>query len=105
MTELQIYSMNPPYGQKKMGSIGRPIAGMEMDLVDDSGRPVSRVGEIGEMIVRGGSMTEGYWQDPELTARSIREGWFYTGDLRIKTKKIFIGLSVANRRSSVIKLV
>jgi long-chain acyl-CoA synthetase len=59
MTELQIYSMNPPYGKKKIGSIGRPIPGIEVSLIDDRGRLISRAGEIGEMIVRGGSMTSG----------------------------------------------
>jgi len=56
MTELQIYCMNPPYGKKKIGSIGRPVGGMEVSLIDDFGRPISKAGEIGEMIVRGGSM-------------------------------------------------
>src|ERR1700676_4023248 len=70
MTELQIYSMNPPYGKKSIGSIGRPITGMEVSLINNTGGPVSKAGEIGEMIVRGGSMTAGYWQDPELTARN-----------------------------------
>jgi long-chain acyl-CoA synthetase len=91
MTELQIYSMNPPYGRKKVGSIGRPIAGMQVYLVDDSGRRIARTSEIGEMIVHGGSMTAGYWRDPELTARNIREGWFYTGDLAHKDEDVFTG--------------
>jgi long-chain acyl-CoA synthetase len=81
MTELQIYSLNPPFGQKKAGSIGKPVAGMEVSLVDDSGCPIAQTGEVGEMIVRGGIMTTGYWRDPELTARNIRNGWFHTGDL------------------------
>jgi len=84
MTELQIYSMNPPYGKKTIGSIGRPVIGMEVALIDDSGRPITKAGEIGEMIVRGGSMTAGYWRDPELTAVNIRDGWFHTGDLAYK---------------------
>jgi long-chain acyl-CoA synthetase len=87
MTELQIYSMNPPYGKKTIGSIGRPIAGMEISLIDDSGRPISKADEIGEMIVHGGSMATGYWQDPELTARTIREGWFHTGDLAYRNEE------------------
>jgi long-chain acyl-CoA synthetase len=87
MTELQIYSMNPPYGKKEIGSIGRPITGMEVSLIDDSERPMTKPGEIGEMIVRGGSMTTGYWRDPELTARNIREGWFHTGDLAYRDEK------------------
>jgi len=81
MTELQIYSLNPPFGQKKAGSIGKPVACMEVSLVDNSGCPIAKTGEVGEMIVRGGIMTTGYWRDPELTARNIRNGWFHTGDL------------------------
>ena len=71
MTELQIYSMNSPYGQKKMGSIGRAIAGMEISLIDDSGHLIAKADEIGELIVRGGSMTAGYWEDPALTKKNI----------------------------------
>jgi long-chain acyl-CoA synthetase len=101
MTELQIYSMNPPYSKKRIGSIGRPIAGMEVSLTDDFGRPVSAVGEIGEMTVHGGSMTAGYWRDPELTARNIREGWFRTGDLAYKDKEGFYWF--VSRKSEIIK--
>jgi long-chain acyl-CoA synthetase len=100
MTELQIYSMNPPYGKKTIGSIGRPIIGMEVSLIDDSGRPITKAGEIGEMIVRGGSMTAGYWRDPKLTSRNIREGWFHTGDLAYKdTEQIYWFVS---RKSEII---
>jgi long-chain acyl-CoA synthetase len=101
MTELQIYSMNPPYSKKKVGSIGRPIAGMEVLLIDDFGRPVSGAGKIGEMIVHGGSMTAGYWRDPELTARTIREGWFHTGDLAYTDEEGFYWF--VSRKSEIIK--
>ncbi len=100
MTELQIYSMNPPYGKKKAGSIGKSIVGMEVSLIDDSGRPISQAGEIGEMIVRGGSMTTGYWRDPELTARNIVEGWFHTGDLAYKDEEDFYWF--VSRKSEII---
>jgi long-chain acyl-CoA synthetase len=76
--------MNPPYGKKTIGSIGRPIIGAEVALIDDSGRAITKAGEIGEMIVRSGSMTTGYWRGPELTALNIRDGWFHTGDLAYK---------------------
>jgi len=101
MTELQIYSMNPPYGKKRIGSIGRPIAGMEVSLIDDTGRPISKAGEIGEMIVRGRSMTAGYWRDPGLTARNIREGWFHTGDLAYKDEEDIYWF--VSRKSEIIK--
>src|SRR3984893_3767449 len=101
MTELQIYSMNPPYGKKKAGSIGKPIVGMEVSLIDDFERPISKAGEIGEIIVRGGSMTTGYWRDPESTARSIRERWFHTGDLAFTDKEDFYWF--VSRKSEIIK--
>jgi long-chain acyl-CoA synthetase len=101
MTELQIYSMNPPYGQKKTGSIGQPIAGMEVSLIDEIGRPISSAGEIGEMIVRGGSMTAGYWCDPQLTARNIKNGWFHTGDLAYKDEEDFYWF--VSRKSEIIR--
>jgi long-chain acyl-CoA synthetase len=101
MTELQIYSMNPPYSEKRIGSIGRPIVGMEVSLVDDSDRRISRPREIGEMIVRGGSMAAGYWRDPELTAKNIREGWFHTGDLAYRDEEDFYWF--VSRKSEIIK--
>jgi long-chain acyl-CoA synthetase len=101
MTELQVYSMNPPYGKKKAGSIGRPIAGMEVALIDEFGCPISGAGEIGEMIVRGGSMTAGYWNDPDLTTKNIVEGWFHTGDLARKDEEGFYWF--VSRKSEVIK--
>lgn len=100
MTELQIYSMNPPSDKKKVGSIGKPIVGMEVLLIDDSNHPISRAGEIGEMIVRGGSMTAGYWRDLELTARKIVEGWFHTGDLAYKDEEDFYWF--VSRKSEII---
>ena len=101
MTELQIYCMNPPYGKKVIGSIGRPIAGMEVSLIDDSERPISKPGEIGEMIVRGGSMTAGYWHDPELTGNRIKDGWFHTGDLASRDEEGIYWF--VSRKSEIIK--
>jgi len=75
---------------------------MEVSLIDDSGRPISQVGEIGEMIVRGGSMTAGYWRDPELTARNIVEGWFHTGDLAYKDEDDFYWF--VSRKSEIITI-
>jgi long-chain acyl-CoA synthetase len=101
MTELQIYSMNPPYGQKKIGSIGRPIAGMKMSLIGESGCHITRPDEIGEIIVHGDSMTAGYWGDPELTARNIRKDWFYTGDLAYRDEQDFYWF--VSRKSEIIR--
>jgi long-chain acyl-CoA synthetase len=101
MTELQIYSMNPPYGQKKVGSIGKPIAGMELSLIDESGCSISTPRQVGEMIVRGGSMTSGYWRDPDLTSKTIKDGWFHTGDLAYRDEQGFYWF--VSRKSEIIK--
>jgi long-chain acyl-CoA synthetase len=101
MTELQIYSMNPPYGQKKIGSIGKPIAGMELSLIDESGRSISTPRQIGEMIVRGGSMTAGYWRDAASTSQTIKDGWFHTGDLAYRDEQGFYWF--VSRKSEIIK--
>src|SRR5260370_1990414 len=74
MTELQIYCMNPPYGEKKIGSIGKPIAGMELSLIDDSGPSISTPRPIGGIIVRGGSMTSCYSPVAELTQKTMNDG-------------------------------
>jgi long-chain acyl-CoA synthetase len=101
MTELQIYSMNPPFGKKKIGSIGKPITGIQVSLIDDSDRPIERAGQIGEIIVCARSMTAGYWGDPELTARNIRQGWFHTGDLAYKDEEDFYWF--VGRKSEIIR--
>lgn len=101
MTELQIYSMNSPYGPKKIGSIGRAIAGMEISLIDDSGGLITKAGETGELIVRGGSMTAGYWKDPKLTEKNIVKGWFHTSDLAYRDEEEIYWF--VSRKSEIIK--
>ncbi|WP_133140560.1 class I adenylate-forming enzyme family protein [Legionella genomosp. 1] len=81
MSELQIYCMNPPYGKKKLGSIGLPIVNVEMRLIDEKGLAVVEPHSIGEVIVKTGSMTAGYWHNEGLTQQIIKQGWFHTGDL------------------------
>ncbi len=67
---------------QKFGSIGKklPYAEMEMDIVDESGKPVA-AGEIGELIARGPSIPAGFWRLPGKTQKDYRDGWFFTGDL------------------------
>jgi long-chain acyl-CoA synthetase len=66
-------------------SVGRPIPGVEVRLVDDGGRDVAE-GEVGELVVRSGppgrfATLRAYFNRPEETAAAIRDGWFHTGDL------------------------
>lgn len=64
----------------RLDSIGRPSPGVEMRVVDTAGQTAAD-GETGQLEVRGGHLMSGYWQDPELTANTLRDGWLRTGDL------------------------
>ncbi len=64
----------------KPGSIGTPIWGVEMRVVDPEDKPVP-TGELGEIVIRGHNVMKGYYKRPEATAEAIRNGWFHTGDL------------------------
>ena len=75
-----VASFNHPHAERKPGTIGTPIRGVEMRLVDDEGRDVPE-GEVGEIAIRGENVMRGYWQRPEETAKAIPDGWFRTGDL------------------------
>ncbi len=79
MTEM-VYTMNPSDGRARPGSIGLPLAGVEMKLLDDAGEEVAQ-GETGEIVARSPMLMLGYWNDPEATANAVRDGWLYTGDL------------------------
>jgi long-chain acyl-CoA synthetase len=75
-----VTSFNHPDKVRKPGSIGTPIEGVEMRLVDDDGQDVAE-GEIGEIAIRGHNVMKGYWGKPEATAEAITDGWFRTGDM------------------------
>ena len=66
--------------EQKPGSIGIPIPGLEVRIVDDNGAGLPS-GEIGELIVRGKNVMLGYYKDEKATAEVIRNGWLHTGDL------------------------
>jgi long-chain acyl-CoA synthetase len=75
-----IASFNHPDRERKPGSIGTPIADTEMKLVDEDGAEVA-TGEIGEILIKGHNVMKGYWERPEATAESIKDGWFTSGDM------------------------
>jgi long-chain acyl-CoA synthetase len=77
-----VVSFNPLTGTAKADSIGIPVPGTEVRLVDDAGKPVAQ-GEPGELIVRGPQNMKGYWQRPEETAAVLKDGWLYTGDVAV----------------------
>jgi long-chain acyl-CoA synthetase len=74
-------SFNRRDRERKPGSIGLPIDGVEMRLVDNDGNPVAE-DDVGEIQIRGHNVMKGYWHRPEATAEAIDpEGWFSTGDI------------------------
>jgi long-chain acyl-CoA synthetase len=75
-----VASFNHPDAERKPGSIGTPVAGVEMRVVGPDGAPLP-VGEVGEIAIRGHNVMKGYWRKPEATAEAIPDGWFRTGDL------------------------
>jgi long-chain acyl-CoA synthetase len=75
-----VASFNHPDRRRKPGSIGTPIRGVRMRVVDDSGNDVLP-GEVGEIAIRGDNVMKGYWGRPEATAEAIPDGWFRSGDL------------------------
>jgi long-chain acyl-CoA synthetase len=75
-----VASFNHPDRQRKPGSIGTPIRGVEMRVVDEQGAEVPQ-GQVGEIAIRGHNIMKGYWRRPEETANAIPDGWFRTGDI------------------------
>jgi long-chain acyl-CoA synthetase len=75
-----VASFNHPDKVRKPGSVGTPVEGVEMRLVDADGADVPP-GEVGEIAIRGHNVMKGYWGRPEATAEAIPDGWFRTGDM------------------------
>ena len=67
-------------GVRKLGSVGQPIPGVEVAILDDEDRRLP-TGELGEVCVRGPNVMLGYYGLPEETARTLRHGWLHTGDV------------------------
>ena len=74
--------------QRKPGSIGLPVSGVEFRLVDDEGNDVAP-GEVGEIAIKGHNVMKGYWNKPDATAAAIKDGWFHTGDVARKDDEGF----------------
>jgi long-chain acyl-CoA synthetase len=73
-------SFNLPSRERKPGSIGLPVGGTEMKVVDDDDREVPQ-GEPGEIVSRGPFVMKGYWNREDATEQVMRGGWFHTGDI------------------------
>lgn len=72
------YPMKTDSIERSAETVGSVLDFAELKIVDSGGRTV-KIGESGEILVRGHNIMKGYWRDPEKTAESIRKGWYYTG--------------------------
>ena len=81
MTETGMNFSNPIRGVRKPGSIGMPFPDLEVRIVDSVTFKDVKAGEVGEIWLRGPTITPGYWQNPDETEMAFERGWLRTGDL------------------------
>ena len=94
-----VATFNHPDRPRKPGSIGTPIEGVEVKLVDEDDNEVPD-GEVGEIAIRGPNVMKQYWNRPDATAEVIRDGWFHTGDMATRDEDGF--LFIVDRKKDMI---
>lgn len=83
-----IISANSPAAQK-MGTSGRLVPNLEIKICDEDGNELPQ-GEKGEIVVRGENVMIGYWNNPEATAKTVKDGWLFTGDMGYMDEEDFL---------------
>jgi malonyl-CoA/methylmalonyl-CoA synthetase len=91
MTETLMTIGNPYDGERRPGTVGRPLPGVEVRIVGPDGRDRGD-GETGELLVRGPAVFSGYWRRPDATAAAFVDGWFRTGDLGSRSADGYVTL-------------
>ncbi|WP_109807152.1 class I adenylate-forming enzyme family protein [Sphingosinithalassobacter portus] len=81
---------NPRY-EEQLSSVGTAFTGTEFRIVDEDGKDLP-AGEIGEIVVRSDVCMAGYWENPEATAKALRDGWLYTGDVGCVSEDGYLSL-------------
>jgi len=90
----------PELLKTKLGSMGKGIPGVKLEVLDKDGKPV-KPGDVGEIVASGENIMKGYWNDPEETKKVLRGGKLYTGDLATVDKDGYI--FVVEREKQIIK--
>jgi malonyl-CoA/methylmalonyl-CoA synthetase len=91
MTETLMTIGNPYDGERRPGTVGRPLPGVEVRIVGPDGRERGD-GETGELLVCGPAVCSGYWRRPDATAAAFVDGWFRTGDLGERSADGYVSL-------------
>jgi malonyl-CoA/methylmalonyl-CoA synthetase len=93
MTETGMNCSNPLVGERRIGSVGLPLLGVEVRIVHSEIGEILPDGEIGDVQLRGPNIFKGYWRQPDKTAESFSaDGWFKTGDLGFRESDGYITL-------------
>ena len=86
-----VATSNPVLGLKKAGSIGIPFPDNDVRLVDiENGESDVPDGQPGEIIMKGPTIMQGYWNNPSETAGQLKDGWLYTGDIATRDEDGYI---------------
>ena len=93
--------LQPEFVLKKIGSIGKGIPGVTLDIFNEKNQPV-REGEIGEVVAKGDNIMLGYLNDPKGNKTTLKNGWLFTGDIGKKDKDGFFYLFA--RKKEIIKV-
>jgi acyl-CoA synthetase (AMP-forming)/AMP-acid ligase II len=88
--------------EEKLGSLGRAIPGVELEIVNEAGEVIKEADIVGELVARGGNIMKGYLGDEAGTAQTLKNGWLYTGDLAYRDKDGFFFHTA--RRKEIIKV-
>ncbi len=94
-----VVTINPMHGGRKAGSVGRPIPGVTVRILDETQQQLP-TGQVGEIAVKGPNVMKGYLNNPTETALTIREGWLLTGDMGCLDEDGF--LKIVDRKKDMI---
>ena len=89
MTEIGMALSNAFNGERRPGSVGLPLPGVEIRLKSESGELIVEEDTPGEIQIRGSAVFHEYWNRPEITAEAFDEGWFKTGDMAVRERDYF----------------
>jgi long-chain acyl-CoA synthetase len=99
LTETAALISSNPIGQERAGSVGLPVPGTEVRVVDEEGSELA-AGQVGEICARSPGVMQGYWNSPEITSQALRDGWLHTGDLGYRDEDGY--LYIVDRKKDLI---